>query len=244
MVSKHRKPTPPPGPRSRPYTRPAVVAAVAGATIALGTAAVYAAAVVHGRADLVVQQAAVASLVASDIHLSGLIPGAATDLYFTVRNPGKVSVTADRITALLPLRDARPAGCADKVSGPLIASNGLRLAGQPRRTLAPDESQQITVPNALRLAASARTGCGFRVTVDVQAIQAPDSTSSTTQPSASPSVSAIAVPPAHKETAPTPPNQTAPAPPTQGGTTTQAGTNTAAPPICTFDPITNPDCPS
>jgi hypothetical protein len=58
-----------PSRRSRPYLRPAAVLAVAGATMLPGTAAVYAAVAVHGRAALVVQQTEAANLDVSDVHL-------------------------------------------------------------------------------------------------------------------------------------------------------------------------------
>jgi hypothetical protein len=132
-----------------------------------------------------------------------------------VRNHGKLPVTADRVTAQLPLREARPARCTDKVSGPLLARDGLRLMGQQRNVLAPGERQQITVTHALRLASNSKTGCGFKVTLDVQAIQGPaaGSPSVTVPPHPSP-----AVPTA---TASTPPiATTTPMPPPPGRTAT------------------------
>ena len=175
-------------PRVWPYARPIWLLAMVGTTVMLGSAAVYAAIVVHGRAELVVQPAEIAGVEIDDVHLSGpLFPGGAADVVFGVRNRSKVPVTADRVTALLPLRDARPARCTDKVSGPLLARDGLRLVGPQRTLLAPGQRQEITVTNGLRLAVGAKTGCGFRVTLDVQAVQAVITAPSITLP-ASPSL--------------------------------------------------------
>jgi hypothetical protein len=218
--------------RARQYLRPALGAAIAGTTILLGGATVYAAAVVHGRADLVVPQTRTAGLEVTGVRLSALTPGAAADLSFTVRNPGAVFVTTDRVTALLPLRDARPARCTEKVSGPLLTRNGLHLAGQQRRTLAPGDSEQITVPAALRLSSTVRTGCGFTATLDVRAVQL----SAGPTPPAQPTMPA-AIPPtptATASTTPTPSAETALLPkPTEAVSPPEGG-------LC--DPLADPDC--
>jgi hypothetical protein len=158
--------------RIRRYVRPASLAAVVIALLVLGSTIASAAIVLHGHAELVVDPAETGGLEVGDVRLAApLVPGGTADLVLAVRNRGTVPVAADRITASLPLKDARPAGCTSKVSGPLLTADGSRLSGQQRVVLQPGEQRVVTVPRAVRLAASSKTGCGFRLTLDVQAVQ-------------------------------------------------------------------------
>jgi hypothetical protein len=161
---------------------------VAAAGLVVGSVAAYAAVAVHGRGELVADAVETAGLEIDEVRLSvPLTPGHTSDLVFRARNrTGSVLVT-DRVTALLPLREAKPAGCTSKVSGPLLGS-GMVLGGEQRVVLAPGERQEITIPAAVRLAGSSKTGCGFKVTIDVQAVSAPPTTGPTTRPPTSPTV--------------------------------------------------------
>jgi cell division septation protein DedD len=163
-----------------------------GVLLATGSAAAAAAAlVVHGKGELV-SQPLTGDLAVVDARLEPLlIPGAASDLVLQVRNRSAFTVVADRVRLELPLQDTRPAGCAAKVSGPLLAPHGVALVGTRRVTLGPGRAKQVVVPSALSLAAGAKGGCGFRVVVDVQAIQAsptvtPPTTATTTPPTTAP----------------------------------------------------------
>jgi hypothetical protein len=155
-------------------SRPLSVLVFVGAALAFGSAGAYAAVVLRGQGELVAEPAEWAGLQVDDVHLAApLTPGGSADLILTVRNRSTVYATADRLVAPTPLREARPAGCTTKVSGPLLAKAGLKLTGAQRASLSPGSGQVITVPGALRLAATAKTGCGFRLTINVEATELP-----------------------------------------------------------------------
>jgi hypothetical protein len=141
----------------------------------------------HGRGDLVSQPLG-GDLEVVDVHLEPLLmAGASSDLVLQVRNRSTLTVIADRVRLLLPVRDTKPAGCITKVSGPLLDSAGLALVDDQRVVLEPGRAGQLLVPAALSLAAGATGGCGFRVQVDVQAVPSPPRTvPPTTGPSATP----------------------------------------------------------
>src|SRR4051812_24484118 len=102
--------------------RPALLIAVAAAGLVVGSVAAYAAVSVHGRGELVAEPVETAGLEIDEVRLSvPLTPGHASDLVFRARNRTGGVLVADRVTALLPLREAKPAGCTSKVAGPLLS---------------------------------------------------------------------------------------------------------------------------
>jgi hypothetical protein len=225
-----------------------------------GSAAAYATSVLHGRAELVAPAADLAQLQVSGVHLaSPPRPGETVGLVFTVRNNTKAAVTVDRVIAQLPLRDARPAGCTSKLSGPLMSRSGFRLTGDQRVLLAPREQRQVTVPKVLMLSAAARTGCGFRVSVDVQAVPTPHPTATPTNTppiGTSPPPTTVPADPTMITTPPTSPTITPP--PTIGGgcdpeydpycdpTGPTSQPTTVIPPTLPTDdcdPVYDPTCP-
>ncbi len=157
---------------------------IAAAALAGGSAAVAAPAVLHGRGELVSRPLS-GDLEVVDVQLEPLlVPGGTADLVLRVRNRSALTVAADRVRLLLPVRDVKPAGCFAKVSGPLLDPGGVVLAGDQRVVLGPGRAEQVVVPGALSLAASGNGGCGFRVQVDVQGVQSPATTAPTTVPTA------------------------------------------------------------
>jgi hypothetical protein len=141
---------------------------------------------VHGQGQLV-SQSLTGGLEVVDAGLEPLlVPGRSSDLVVHVRNRGVHSVVADRVGLRLPLRDAKPAGCAAMVSGPLLGPGGVALTGSERTVVGPGWAGTIVVPSALSLATGANAGCGFKVTVDVRALQVPDRTPPPTSPTVSP----------------------------------------------------------
>jgi hypothetical protein len=170
--------------------------AVAAAALAGGSAAVAASTVLHGRGELVSQPLS-GDLEVADVRLEPLlVPGAAGDLVLRVRNRSALTVVADRVRLHLPMRDVKPAGCLAKVSGPLLDPGGVALVDGQRVVLGPGRAEQVVVPGALSLAASATGGCGFRVQVDVQAVQSPPTTSPATRPTTEPTATVPSTGPA------------------------------------------------
>jgi hypothetical protein len=202
--------------RRRRRTGPLWAFAVgAGVLLTAGTAGAATTLILHGRGELVSQPLA-GDLAVLDVRLEpALVPGGSADLVLQVRNRSTVTVVADRIRLQLPLRDARPAGCAAKVSGALMQRAGVALVDDQRVTLGPGRAEQVVLPSALTLAASAKQGCGFRVVVDVQAVQAdPRPTLSPTRPTAQPTSPPPTVPPPSSPTASPPRTATPPPLPT------------------------------
>ncbi|GIE96161.1 hypothetical protein [Paractinoplanes rishiriensis] len=201
--------------RLRKLSRPVALVVAVGSFVVIGSAVASAAIMLRGRGELVVEPLETAGLEVTGVRLSApLSPGGRADFVFTVRNRGTIPAVADRVTALLPLREARPEGCTSKVAGPLLARSGMRLTGGQRVYLNPGDQQEVTVPDAVSLAASSKTGCGFRVTVEVQATQVPPREVPTTPPTVEPTTP---VPPTTEPTVgpPTsPPSTTNPPPPT------------------------------
>lgn len=195
---------------------------VLGALLISGSAEAAVTTVVHGQGELVSQPLTGGVEVVGASLEPLLVPGRAGDLVVHVRNRGAYSVVADRVSLKLPLRDARPAGCVAKVSGPLLDRGGVTLAGAQRTVIGPGWAGEIVVPSALRLAAGADGGCGFKVSVDVRALVLPDRT----PPPSSPPVTPPSSPPIDCDefdptctpeptavpttTAPTPPSDTPP----------------------------------
>jgi hypothetical protein len=193
---------------------------VLGLLVTAGSAAAATGLVLHGKGELVNPP------LAGDLEIVSLqlepvlVPGGSGDLILSVRNRSTLTVMADRVRLDSPLRDARPAGCTTKISGPLLQKNGVLLIGRERIALMPGRVGQLSVPSALSLAPSAKQGCGFRVQVDVQAVEAvPTSPPPTVAPSTT-------SPP--QPTTPPPPTE---APPSEGGPTT-----------ITPPPLPDPDC--
>ena len=191
------------------------VLAFLGVLLATGSAALAAAVVVvHGKGELV-SQPLTGDLEVVSVRLEPLLsPGAASDLVLRVRNRSTFIVVADRVRLLLPLREASPAGCAAKVSGPLLGPAGVVLVDDQRVTLAPGRAEQIVVPSALSLAASAKGGCGFRVSVDVQAVQAAPTPTPTTRPTTTPTTTPTTAQPTAVPSTPQPDDSTLSPPPT------------------------------
>ncbi|GAA2616779.1 hypothetical protein Adu01nite_30430 [Paractinoplanes durhamensis] len=152
-----------------------MAAAVPAILLVVGSAAYAAGAVLHGKGELV-NQPLTGDLQVLDVQLEPqLVPGVASNLIVKVRNRSASHVIADRVRLVSPLRDAKPAGCLSAVSGPLLNPAGVLLYGaQQRLDIGPGITGEVVLPAALRLAAKAKNGCGFRVDVDIQAIAIPD----------------------------------------------------------------------
>lgn len=189
--------------RSRPG-RPAWLAlAVGGAVLLTGSAAVAAAAVVVRGEREIVSQPLTGALQVTDARLEPwLIPGAASDLVVRVRNSSTKPVTLDRLKLKLPLRTPQPAGCTARLSGPLLATAGMPVPAAQRVSVPAGREVSVTVPKVLTLAAAATSGCGFKVVVEVQAVQNQPTTPPTTRPTTMPTTTAPSPPP--PTTAPTP----------------------------------------
>jgi len=164
---------------------------IAAAALVGGSAAVAAPAVLHGRGELVSRPLS-GDLEVVDVQLEPLLVpgGGSADLVLRVRNRSALTVAADRVRLLLPVRDVKPAGCFAKVSGPLLDPGGVVLAGDQRVVLGPGRAEQVVVPGALALAASGTGGCGFRVQVDVQGEQSAAPTTVPTAPTTRPTTTA------------------------------------------------------
>lgn len=212
------------------------VAGAAVVSVVAGGGAAYAAVTLHGQAELVSQPIVQAGLAVNAARLEpALTPGDTSALVFTVRNTSGLTVVADRVTLKLPLRDAKPAGCTSRVSGPLLARRGLPLTGGERVLLGPGQNADVTVPGALSLASSATRGCGFRVTLDVQAV--PGGGAPATSPIKGKPPTGSTVDPTQPVA--TPPTPVAPGIPTTATTApTTAGTVTPPPPATGFTPPT------
>ena len=170
-------------PRSRPGRSAWLALGVGGTILVTGSAAAAVAAVVVRGEREIVSQPLTGDLQVTDARLEPwLIPGAASDLVVRVRNRGAKPVTLDRLTLKLPLRTPQPAGCTARVSGPLMASAGMPLPAAQRISVPAGREVSVTVPKVLTLAAAASSGCGFKVVVEVQAVQNPPTTMPTAVP--------------------------------------------------------------
>jgi hypothetical protein len=217
-----------------PYRRLGPALLVLTGVLAAGSAAA-AATVLHGRGDLV-SEPLTGDLEVVDARLEPLlVPGGASDVTVRLRNRSTLTVMTDRVTLTSPLRDARPAGCGAKVSGPLLGA-GLQLTDDQRLVLAPGHAADLVLPSALALAPGATGGCGFRVQLDVRAVPAPTRTPTRpapASPTTSPSLPPVTV-------TPEPPTSE---PPTSAAPTGQPST-VPTPPIPTLEPCdpVDPDC--
>ena len=205
---------------------------VLGLLLTAGSAVAAARLVLHGKGELVNPPLA-GDLEVLSLQLEPvLVPGGSGDLVLSVRNRSTLTVTADRVSLDTPLRDARPAGCAAKVSGPLLQKDGVTLSGDERVTLAPGHTGRLVVPAALSLAPSAKQGCGFRVRVALQAVQAYP-----TRPPATPATQ----PPTSRPPAPTSPTPRPPTSQPPSAEPTTAYPPTAPPSLPDCDPA-DPEC--
>lgn len=145
---------------------------ITGVGLMVGAAAAYAAITLTGRGTVTAPAARTEQLQVSAERLSRpLLPGASANLVFTVRNPNGFPVDVDRVALASTPRAVSPAGCAAQLTGPLLAKGGYPLPAAERITVAAGASRSVTVRDAVRLASSARTGCGFTVDITVQATQ-------------------------------------------------------------------------
>jgi hypothetical protein len=221
---------------------------IAIALLGAGSAAYAAGMILHGRGELV-SQPLTGDLEVLDARLEPmLLPGATGNLILSVRNRSAADAVADRVRLLRPLRDVQPAGCLAAVSGPLLDPGGVSLAGLQRVTIRAGRTGEVVVPAALALAATAKNGCGFRVQVDIQAIQLPPKTMPpsswpTTDPTWSPTAgptdptsTPTAGPGTDPTTIPTPWPGTDPTTvPTGAPPTTSPTTQPSPPPMPTLD---------
>jgi hypothetical protein len=216
-IRNMRPATPQTVPRSRLGRSGWLALSVGGAVLVTGSAAVAATAVLVRGEREIVSQPLTGDLQVVDARLEPwLIPGAASDLVVRVRNRGAKPVTLDRLKLKLPLRTPQPAGCTARVSGPLLAAAGMPLPAAQRVGVPAGREVSVTVPKVLTLAAAASSGCGFKVVVEVQAIQ--------NQPTSAPTATPTTAPTTPPTTRPTtmPPTATSPTvqPPTVQPTTT------------------------
>jgi hypothetical protein len=225
-------------PGARRWAGRAALLATAGALLAAGSATAYGSVIGQEKPAPV----RTPHLEVDDVHLS-LAPGGSADLVVRVRNRGTVPVTADRITLESPLRDARPKKCTDRVSGPLLAHDGLILGGRQRVTVRPGTREWITVPGAVRLSRTAKGGCGFRVVMDVRAVPVPPKSPAVTPTTEGPVAPKPPTGPAPTSTEDTGSPQPGPTttPPTAPTTSTTGTFGPLPPPIdCDeFDPTCN-----
>jgi hypothetical protein len=203
-------------PRRQRHTRwPlwAVLSIVFGALLVLLAGAAFGAIILHGRGVLRVAAGQEQDLQVSDVRLSRpLMPGGASDLLLSVRNPNAFGTRVDRITLVGALRNAKPAHCTSRVGGPLTRTAGYHLPLADQVLVGAGVKKSVVVHAAFTLAGSAKSGCGFLAEVDVSATQL--------TPTASPAVTGPV--PAPTSTTPSvthslPPVTIPVTPPTQAG---------------------------
>jgi hypothetical protein len=158
---------------------------LAGLAVLVAAGTAWAAIVVRGTGTVTAAAYQEQGLQVSDERLSEtLVPGGSADLVFRVRNPNAFSVVVNRIGLASALRKASPAGCTSKLSGPLVRPGGYRLPATRQVTVGAGARVTVTVPDAVRLAASARGGCGFVVDIEVQGEQTAGAAPTSAAPSA------------------------------------------------------------
>lgn len=206
MKIRHARPTTHPA-AARRNTRPLLFAAataggvLAGASVAVAATTVY----VRGKTDMI-SQPLTGDLQVLDAHLDPmLLPGGTSGLVLRVRNRAAKPVTLDRVTLVRPLRSPTPSTCAGKLSGPLMATAGMPVPTGQRIRIPAGRDAAVTIPAVIKLASSATKGCGFRVTVQVQAVQDPPS-SPTLTPSTNPTSTSPAASPSQSVPPSTPPS--------------------------------------
>lgn len=192
---------------------------VLGGVMLLSAIGAYAGIALSGTGTVLFPAARTQGLQVTQERVSGpLIPGGSADLLFAVRNPNTFPVTVNRVGLASSLRSSSPARCTTKLTGPLLAGGGYSLPAGERVLVPPGARRTVIVHRAVRLAASARTGCAFAVDVLAQATQVipvPTATTRTPIPPGHPPITTA--PPALEPTtaAPTatdPPTDQPPAP--------------------------------
>jgi hypothetical protein len=212
----------------------AVIVVVVGALLAIGAGIASAAIALHGRGVLNAEVYSGRGLQVSDVRLSTpLTPGGAADLLFSVRNPNAYPVRVEQVSLVGALGRAKPEGCIAKVTGPVTRAAGFSLPSAERVLVGAGARGDVVVRAAFALAATAKSGCGFTVEVDVSATQlAPATSPATVKPSTAPTSAPTPMPPKGAPWS----SSTPAAPPT---------TTTAPPPAGEVDCDTavDPDCP-